>query len=193
MCNPSARDGDGKSAIILAAERGHDAIVKLLLRSQVSHTDFDNSGNGLLHLFAKTGNLSLCKTIVDMEVRAYRANQRERRWGKYLKVPQRRRYLLVRNSEGKSALDVAAEHKHTEIEAVLKKAAAMYAEHAGNEPVRAERLVDEEEDLADRLDYDFAVMVPRVLSRGFSPQGYYSMVNDGHDDEQGEQLTSNDD
>ena len=194
MCNPSVRDSDGKSAVLLAAERGHDEVVRLLLRSQVSHTDFDNRGNGLLHIFARSGNIALCKAVVDIEVRAYRANQSERRWARYLKVPQRRRYLIARNHEGKTAGDIAAELKHREMEALLRKAAVIYAEHAGQEPVRAERIADEEEDLADRLDYDFAVMVPKALSRGYSPQGYYSMVSDSHDDEEyGEAMPSSDD
>lgn len=186
LCNPSARDSEGKTAMLIAAERGHDAIVKLLLKKHVSHTETDLRGNTILHLLARTGNAKLCKAVVDIEVRAYRANQSERRWSKYLKVPNRRRFLLAKNHEGKTAMEVASAYKHSDVDSILRKGAAVYAEYRDTVAVKAERIVDEEEELADRLDYDFAVIPPRTLALGYSPQGYYSMVSDSRDEELGE-------
>jgi ankyrin repeat protein len=194
LCDPSARDLQGKTAILLAAEKGLNKIVSLLLSLKVSYLDTDHSGDTLLHVLARVGNLDIARVVVGLEVVAFSNNAAARRRGKLSEYPQRKRYLVLKNAERYTPADLARQSKHLDLERFLLKAAGdlygtEFAKSSGANTFDTDEN-QKEYDAADSLDYDFAIVVPKLLAQGFSPQGYYSMipkvVDDGSDSDASE-------
>lgn len=94
----NAKDADGKTPIMLAAENGHDDVVgDLLTNPDVSFKDTDHLGRGILHLAASKGQIKVITVlIIDL-------------------VSKRKLDINSRDSSGNTPLLLAAASGHSEM------------------------------------------------------------------------------
>ncbi len=91
----------GKTALILASERGHTEVVKFLINSGATVDSKDNSGVTALMIASINGHTEIVKLLIELEAD-----------------------VNARSDDGDTALRLASEKKHTEIVEILKAAGA---------------------------------------------------------------------
>lgn len=137
----AARDPFGRTALAMAIDAGHSALVKPLVEAGASLTAADKDGNAIIHYAAKAGNLSVLKVVTA----GAPVNVKNCRGCTPLSVAvvrnqapiveflvaavdegERAEFVNSRNADDDSAFDIAAKFGSRDVLDALAKAGAEY-------------------------------------------------------------------
>lgn len=168
LCDPNARDEGGKTAMHLAAEAGRAEVLLLLVTHGGCLEVADDHGETVLHVLARRGDDDLLSRVLACcELSEGSAS-----------------LLYAKDHARRTARDTALRYKQQGVLRVLEAAMGRSVDPRRKEEFQLsprdveldEGVSQAEEDRADAEDYAFAMARPLQLSRGFSPQGYYSLI-----------------
>lgn len=120
----SLRDGEGRTALMLAACTGHWGVVQVIMDSEqmcstcLDVNEVDKEGNTLLHYAAKSGNVWTVRSLLELKSNG---------------IPMIN--VKVRDGNGRTAVELAAERKHLKVlEAFLDHIAILSEYETHNTP-----------------------------------------------------------
>jgi ankyrin repeat protein len=127
-CRPGEKDAAGVTALMLAAEGGHTAIVRILLKLHVSFLSTSFSGNGIFHFACSGGNREMCELLVEYETQQWNQYKRHIKEKSLLKsMCHRPKAMLIRNHRGLQPHQIAAEKGFPDLaEYILSSANTLY-------------------------------------------------------------------
>ena len=140
----SPRDPRGRTALALAIDAGHSALVKPLVEAGASLVAVDKDGNAIVHYAAKSGNLTVLKVVTATAPVNVKNNDGDTPLAIAVKrnqaavvefitaaEPEKTREAFVnsKNAKGETAFDVAAICGSRDVLDALAKAGATYGAH----------------------------------------------------------------